>query len=177
MIRPGSRSWPKLDLIDAKPTHTAQTMGLMNDLVLPPDTAPAEVSPPATAGGPKTVRQRISTAWAAVRAAMGGLLGLLPHVLHHVGILAGTALLTGLWGSAVLYVAGLLLSIPMLKRLRRRFHTRLAPLVGVVAFTTVFLVSALVIGPAFSGAQSPQAGQNPASSAPAPTTDHASHHR
>ena len=59
-------------------------------------------------------RARAAGAWAATRATFGALLGLAPHVLHHVGFLAGAALLTGVVGNTVLYAAGMLLSIPML---------------------------------------------------------------
>lgn len=123
--------------------------------------------------GPRT-RSRPALSWrglfAAVRAAIGALLGLAPHVLHHIGLLAGAALLTGAVGNSILYAAGILLSIPLLNRLRHRFGTWLAPLVGVTAFTVLFGLSAFVIGPLL----------NPASEAPVPptpaTSDHSGHH-
>jgi hypothetical protein len=112
--------------------------------------------------------------WATARAALGALLGLVPHVMHHVGILAGAALVAGGWGNSLLYVAGLLLSIPLLNRLRKRFGTWKAPAVGAAVFTAMFLVSALVIGPAISRSGVP--GASPASVAPSVAADHASHH-
>lgn len=112
--------------------------------------------------------------WATARAAFGALLGLAPHVLHHVGILAGTALLAGVWGNSLLYAVGLLLSIPLLNRLRKRFGTWKAPTVGVAVFTAMFLVSAFVIGPAISRSGVPGASQ--ASVGPSVAADHASHH-
>jgi hypothetical protein len=46
--------------------------------------------------------------------------GVAPHVLHHVGPLAGAALLAGFGGKAIFFALGLLLSVPMLRRLYRR---------------------------------------------------------
>lgn len=113
------------------------------------------------------------TAWAGARAAAGALLGLVPHVMHHIGILAGAALLTGVFGNSLLYAIGLLLSIPLLNRLRKRFGTWKAPAVGVAVFTAMFLLSALVVGPAISRSSIPPAPQTSAG----PTNgDHASHH-
>ncbi len=89
--------------------------------------------------------------WATIRAGMGATLGILPHVMHHIGLLAGAALLTGALGNGILYLAGLLLSIPLLRRLRSRFQTRWAPTIGVTVFTALFSLSAFIIGPAISG--------------------------
>ncbi|HEY3546778.1 MAG TPA: hypothetical protein VGK17_11930 [Propionicimonas sp.] len=74
-------------------------------------------------------------------------------MLHHVGIVAGTALLAGVWGNLALYAVGLLLSIPMLKRLRARFRSILAPITGAAIFTIMFLFSAFVLGPAINPPQ------------------------
>lgn len=145
--------------------------------VLPDATLEVGESHAAGRGRRKTLKEQVRAAWAATRAGIGALLGLLPHVLHHVGIFAGTVLLAGLWGNAVLYVAGLLLSIPMLRRLRRRFNSPIAPLVGVLAFTGLFLLSAFVIGPALSGTQtSPTAPPSSVSIPAAGEDEHASHH-
>jgi membrane protein DedA with SNARE-associated domain len=95
--------------------------------------------------------------------------------MHHIGILAGAALLTGVIGNSLLYAVGLLLSIPLLNRLRKRFSTWKAPAIGVAVFTAMFLLSALVVGPAISRSSTPPAPQTsagPASNA----ADHASHH-
>lgn len=112
--------------------------------------------------------------WAVTRSVIGGLLGLLPHILHHVGFLAGAALLTGAVGNGILYVVGLLFSIPMLRRLKGRFGTWIAPTIGILVFTALFALSAFVIGPAINGSQpSPP----PAPSAPSmPASEHAQHH-
>lgn len=139
------------------------------------DTAETDLPPNRQARA--TIKERGRAIWAAIRAAVGAFLGLLPHLLHHVGIFAGAAFLAGLWGNAALYLAGLLLSIPMLKWLRRRFGSAAAPVIGVLAFTALFLVSALVIGPAFSGRQAASIDPPAASANPSVDADHAGHHR
>jgi hypothetical protein len=88
--------------------------------------------------------------WGAVSAAIGAVMGLLPHVLHHVGLLAGAALVTGVAGNLLFGAVGLLLSIPLLRRLHHRFGTWKAPAIAVALFAMMFALSALVIGPAIS---------------------------
>ncbi|MDP3893310.1 hypothetical protein [Nocardioides sp.] len=99
-----------------------------------------------------------------VGAATGVVLGVAPHVLHHIGLLAGTALISGASGNALFYVVGLILSVPMLRRLYRRFPTPWAPAVAVGVFTALFSLSAFVIGPAVSGS-----GADPAPTDPSPS--------
>lgn len=77
--------------------------------------------------------------WGGVVAAWAVVTGVAPHVLHHVGPLAGAALLAGFGGKTLFFALGLLLSVPMLRpalpalrdtgrpgrgrrRLRRRLH-------------------------------------------------------
>lgn len=115
------------------------------------------------------------TTWASVRAAIGALLGLVPHVMHHIGILAGAALLSGVLGNSLLYAVGLLLSLPLLNRLRKRFGTWKAPAIGVAVFTAMFLLSALVVGPAINRSSTPPAPQTPLTTA-STAADHATHH-
>ena len=115
----------------------------------------------------------VATAWSAVSAALGAVLGLLPHVLHHVTLLAGAAVVTGLAGNLVLGGLGLLLSIPLLRRLYRRFGSWKAPAAAVAAFVIMFSVSSLVIGPALISSETDQPSPGPA---PA-RVDHESHHR
>lgn len=139
-------------------------------------TTPGEAS-----ASPDAARRpgRWRTAWASIRAAIGALLGLVPHVMHHIGILAGAALLTGVFGNTLLYAAGLLLSIPLLNRIRKRFGTWKAPAIGVGVFTAMFLLSALVIGPAINRAGTGPEPPTPLPSASATastTADHNEHH-
>lgn len=110
--------------------------------------------PPTPAPGPAGDAARRSTLkalWDGVLAALGALLGLLPHVLHHVGFLAGTALVAGSGGTALFAALGYIASIPMLIKLRRRFGTWRAPALGIALFTAMFALSAFVVGPAVSG--------------------------
>jgi hypothetical protein len=58
--------------------------------------------------------------------AWGVVVGLAPHVLHHVGPLAGAALLAGLGGKALFFALSIVLSLPLLRRLHRRFGTLVA---------------------------------------------------
>ena len=97
-------------------------------------------------------RSGLRRMWQGLLAVLGAALGLLPHVLHHVGFLAGTALVAGSGGTALFGVLGYLASIPMLVKLYRRFGTWRAPVVGIAVFTAMFALSAFVIGPAVSGA-------------------------
>lgn len=144
------------------------------DTMITPDPLPSLPSGTTPAEPDHSRRSPWRTAWASVRAAIGALLGLVPHVMHHIGILAGAALLTGVLGNAVLFAAGLLLSLPLLKRLQKRFGTWKAPVIGVVVFTAMFLLSALVVGPAITGS-----GTRPAPQSTVPATssaDHEGHH-
>jgi hypothetical protein len=100
--------------------------------------------------------------------------GIAPHVLHHVGPLAGTALLAGTGGTVLFGVVGFALSMPMLLRLRRRFGTWLAPVVAGVIFLVVYLFSSMVVGPAITGSSATQPGPAPAAT-PLPS-GHDDHH-
>lgn len=124
---------------------------------------------PATGRGPLAAGRTLGTALSAAVAAVSGIA---PHVLHHVGPLAGAALLAGAGGTVLFGVAGFALSIPMLLRLRRRFGTWAAPAVATVIFTAVYLFSALVVGPILTGEN---AAQQPPAATPMPS-DHAGHH-
>jgi hypothetical protein len=88
-------------------------------------------------------------------------------------LFAGAALVVGVWGNLLFGAAGLLLSIPLLRRLHRRYGTWKAPAVAVAVFAVMFSVSAFVIGPAIStsdpvDAPRPAGTQNPA--------EHSAHH-
>jgi len=112
----------------------------------------------------------------AVGAAVGVVLGIAPHVMHHIGLLAGAALVTGASGNALFYVIGLALSVPMLLRLYRRFRTPWAPAIAVAVFTGLFALSAFVIGPAISGVDDSPQPPGPSSPTPGPGGDHSGHH-
>lgn len=132
----------------------------------------AMASPPETVPiARRSVRERLIAVRSAVSAAVGSVLALVPHVLHHIGILAGAAFLTGFGGSLLLGAVGLVFSIPLLRRLYRRFGTWKAPATALVVFTALFSLSAFVIGPAISG--------NGSSTSPAPSetpSEHSGHH-
>lgn len=127
-------------------------------------------SPPAPAAG--IVARAAKSLATGASGAVAAISGIAPHVLHHVGPLAGTALLAGAGGTVLFGLAGFALSIPMLLRLRRRFGTWLAPAVASAIFTGVYLFSALVVGPAITAESANQAV--PAAS-PLPS-DYAEHH-
>ena len=112
----------------------------------------------------------LAKAWRTVSAAFGASLGLLPHVLHHTGLIFGAALVTGTGGNLLFGTLGLLFSVPLLRRLYTRFHTWKAPAMALAIFVAMFALSAFVIGPAIS-ADSP--ADTPA---PVQTPDHSTHH-
>lgn len=98
----------------------------------------------------------------AISGAVGAIAGLTPHVLHHIGPIAGTALLTGTEGSVLFGTLGFVLTVPLLLRLKRRFGSWLAPGIALALFAVMFTISTVWIGPAIRG----DLGQDPA-----PVTD------
>lgn len=122
----------------------------------------------------------MADAWSALSGVIGTVMGLVPHVLHHVGLFAGAAVVTGVGGNLLFAVVGLLLSVPLLRRLHRRFGTWKAPAIAVGVFAATFAVSALLIGPAISGsspAAPPGRPGDPSSPAGSPGPgDHDGHH-
>ena len=138
--------------------------------------APVAVSPAAQSGV-------IRALWNGIVAGIAVVVGLLPHVLHHIGFLAGTAVVAGAGGTALFAVLGLAVSVPLLLKLYRRFGSWLAPAVALVVFAVMFALSAFVIGPAINGADTAPATTpatvNTTSTAPAADapTDHDSHHQ
>ena len=106
-------------------------------------------NPPAHA--PALRRSWAARVWGAVIGAWGAFTGVLPHVLHHVGPLAGTALVAGAGGRLLFGGVGLVASIPFLVRLRRRFQSWMAPGIALVVFSALFAFSTFVIGPLISG--------------------------
>lgn len=98
-------------------------------------------------------RTWIARLWSAALAVWGGFIGLLPHVLHHVGPLAGAALLAGAGGTVLFAAIGLVASIPFLLRVYRRFRTWRAPAIALAVFAAMFSISSFVLGPAISDAR------------------------
>src|SRR6266498_1859344 len=127
-------------------------------------------APAADAAG--TVARRLRAWWNALVGAIGVVVGLAPHVLHHIGLLAGTALVAGAGGTALFAILGLVASVPFLLRLRRRFGTWWAPAIGLAVFAVMFAVSALLVGPAINGG----ADGPPGGGQPSPSIDHSGHH-
>lgn len=120
-------------------------------------------------------RSRLRAIWESIGVAIGVAMGLVPHVLHHIGLIAGAALVTGAAGNLVFFALGLVFSIPLLRRLHKKFHTPWAPAIAIAIFAAMFSLSAFVIGPAITG-DSPPANA-PTSPGQTPTTDHSQHHR
>lgn len=73
---------------------------------------PAEQYDTEESSNKRTVRGALESAGA-------GLLGAAPHVLHHVGPLAGAALLAGATGKILFAVLGFVLIIPMMIKMHR----------------------------------------------------------
>jgi len=96
-------------------------------------------------------RRLAARLWSGVLAAWGGFIGLVPHVLHHVGPLAGAALLAGAGGTVLFAAIGFLAAIPFLLRLYQRFRTWRAPAIALAVFAAMFSLSSFVVGPAISG--------------------------
>ncbi len=109
--------------------------------------------------------------WSGLLAAWGAFIGLLPHVLHHVGPLAGAALLAGTGGTVLFAAIGFVAAIPFLMRLHRRFATWRAPAIALAIFAAMFSLSSFVIGPAISGD-----GGSDRPSVNEPGGGHAGHH-
>jgi hypothetical protein len=104
---------------------------------------------------PAIPARRGARLWNALTAAIATVAGIAPHVLHHVGLFAGALLVTGAAGNLLFAALGLVLSIPLLRRLHRRFGTWKAPAVALGVFAVTFSVSAFIIGPAISQPESP----------------------
>ena len=132
-----------------------------------PRTPAADVGPV-----PHERRGAFASVWSTLSAVAGTLMGLVPHVLHHVGLLAGAALVSGTAGNLVFGAVGLVFSIPLLRRLHHRFKTWRAPAIALAVFAVMFTLSAFVIGPAIASG-SPADPPAPSQQLP---TDHTGHH-
>lgn len=113
----------------------------------------------------RTWRARMGASFSAMT---GMVAGVAPHVLHHVGPLAGAVLVAGASGALLFGVVGFALMIPMLMRLRQHSGTWAAPGVALAFFVVMFTVSTLWIGPAIRGDRGGSSGSQP--------VDHSSHH-
>ena len=128
---------------------------------------PGSSVPASKPGGP------LAAVWNAVTAVIATVMGLAPHVLHHIGLFAGAAFVVGVGGNLLFGTVGLLLSIPLLRRLHRRFGTWKAPALAVAVFSVMFSLSAFVIGPAISGSEPVDVPQPAGTPSPA---EHSAHH-
>lgn len=125
---------------------------------------------------PEGRRTPLRSARDAAGATIAVTLGLVPHVLHHIGLLAGAAVITGAGGNALFFGIGLLFTVPMLRRLYRRFATWKAPAIAVIVFAALFSISAFVVGPAISGGTGESGNDSPSQPVPASTSGHTDHH-
>lgn len=123
--------------------------------------------------GTSWLRSASRRLWLGLSAIWAAIMGLLPHILHHAGPLAGAALVGGVGGSLLFGVLGLIVAIPFLRRLYRRFGTWRAPTIALALFVAVFSFSTFVIGPRING-ETDATSTTPGS--PSMPTSHASHH-
>ncbi len=124
---------------------------------------PRHTPPEAAPRGLPGFRAALAAAWAAV-------LGAAPHVLHHVGPLAGAALLAGATGRLLFGILGFVMAIPMLRRLRRRTGSWRLAGAALALMAAVFAFSSFVVGPALTGSDEQTA---PTKGAPAVHVGHA----
>jgi len=113
---------------------------------------------------PSRIAAAIGSAWAAI-------MGVLPHVLHHIGPLAGATLLAGTAGTLLFGAAAFLLTIPLLLRVHKRSGTWRIPLALLALFIAIWLLSTFVIGPIVRDSLAPK--PTPTQKQPA---DHEEHH-
>jgi hypothetical protein len=112
-----------------------------------------------SARGRSVVTRSSRRAWSALLAVWAAVTGVLPHVLHHVGPLAGAALLAGTGGRLLFALITLVVSIPFLLRIQHRFRTWLAPTIALAAMAAIFAISSFVIGPLIIGGDSGSTSQ------------------
>lgn len=87
----------------------------------------------------------------AIAGVAGAVSGVAPHVLHHVGPIAGAAIVSGATGTIVFGTLGSLLMIPSLLRIKRHFGTWVAPGIALTVFAILFTISTVWIGPTIRG--------------------------
>lgn len=113
-----------------------------------PASAPIRAPGSQTTLPSRSARNRLRTA---ALAGWAALTGIAPHVLHHVGPLAGAAFLAGAGGRILFAGIAFVVSVPFLLRIRRRFANWIAPAIALAVMAGTFSVSTLVIGPLISG--------------------------
>jgi hypothetical protein len=134
---------------------------------------------PAVIEAPAATRARaVGRVRAAVAAGGAAVLGAAPHVLHHVGPLAGAALLAGATGKLLFGAVGFALAVPILRRLRRRTRSWRVAAGALAVMAAMYTLSSFVVGPALTGADEPAPREN-APSVPGGVSpdEHRSHHR
>lgn len=110
---------------------------------------------------------------AMVSSAIAVVLGIAPHVLHHVGPIAGAALIAGTGGTLLFGVIGLIASVPFLLRVHRRSGGWSVPAGLLALFAAGFAVSAFWIGPAIAG----DGGSRGAAPSTVTPSEHSAHHQ
>jgi len=141
-------------------------MSTAADAPTPPLTRPVRAAAQATA-------QRLRVALSAL---LAGVLGIAPHVLHHVGPLAGAALFAGVGGTLLFGAIGLVAAVPFLLRVHRRCGNWRVPAALLATFAAMFSLSAFVIGPAIAGGDEPAATRSAPTSPEAAPAGHEGHH-
>lgn len=117
-----------------------------------------------------TWRDRLRAGWNAIVGGIGLVLGLVPHLLHHATLLAGTALVAGSGGYGALRRAG----TSRVDSVARSPAPAVRDLAGagirLLIFASMSSLSTFVVGPAISGAG------GGAGSGTVPSVDHTVHH-
>ena len=106
-------------------------------------------------------RGTLGAAWNAVTAVIATMMGLAPHVLHHVGLFAGAAFVVGLRQPAVRRSRPAALD-PAAAAALSPVGTWKAPAIGVAVFAAMFSLSAFII----NSHQQPQPANTPRPLAP-----------
>jgi membrane protein YdbS with pleckstrin-like domain len=84
------------------------------------------------------------TAW--VSGAIGWISAMAPHLLHHAGLLVGTALVAGAAGTWLFGAIAVIAMVPILVRLHRRTGSKLAPVAMIALMIVMFSASRLLMG-------------------------------
>jgi len=120
---------------------------------------------------------RLEHARAALAAMGAAVLGVAPHVLHHVGPLAGAALLAGATGKLLFAALAFLAAVPMLRRMRRRHHSWAVPGGTLALMAVIFAFSTFIVGPALAdGERSAAAKPTPTAPVPGSPAGHVGDH-